>query len=155
MLPQCQSRLNALLAVALLFLAVSSCNDPNAIENKRRSGAYAGTIDGRKAGDAEGYEAGYKSARTEAYNAKLRYSYASNTFSRKKSYTAITVVGTFLLGFGFQYLVLFVLRRKEILFDIDRLVLPNHDTQVDLRHITISQEGALRTEASDLSSDNS
>lgn len=147
---------NLVIALGLLFFVVASCNDPNAIENKRRSGVYAGTVDGQKAGDAEGYESGYKSARAYAYDARLHDLYASHNFSRKKSYTAITVIGAFLLGFGFQYLALFILRRKELLFDIDRLVLPNHGTQVELKHLTVRQESAVGTlEASDLASDDS
>ena len=134
-----RARWNLLLAVAMLILALAGCKDPNVIENAQRRGRIQGEIDGRRTGDAEGYKSTYQPAMDAAYKAKVVVLFDTDNYKRKRTYTVIVLVSAFLLGFGLQYIVLYVLRRKEFLLDIDRIVLPKHKTQVNLTELLAPQ----------------
>jgi len=133
------AKLNLLFALAIFFLVIAGCKDPNTIEQAQQRGAREGMRDGRKAGDADGYESAYQSAKDAAYDAQVGELYASNNYARKRTYTVIVLSSAFLLGFGLQYIVLYLLRKKEFLLDIDRIVLPKHGTQVNLLHLSDPQ----------------
>jgi hypothetical protein len=120
---------------ALFCLVVAGCRDPKAIEKSRQEGATAGKADGRIAGNAAGYKAAYQPAKDGAYDTKLAEMYNSNVFSRKRSYIVIVLGSSFLFGFGLQYLALYLLRSKELLTDIDRIILPKGKTQVNLTEL--------------------
>lgn len=129
------ARWNLLLAIAMVFLAIAGCKDPNAIEKARQRGEIAGRTDGLRSGDGDGYNSTYQSAKDAAYKANVNELYDSNRFARKPTYTVIVLSSAFLLGLGFQYLVLYLLRRKELLLDIDWIVLPKDKTQVNLTQL--------------------
>lgn len=143
--------------MAMLFLAIMGCKDPNAIENARRRGEIAGRTDGLRAGDSDGYNSTYQSAKDATYKANVSELYDSNRFTRKPTYTVIVLGSAFLLGFGLQYLVLYLLRRKELLLDIDWIVLPKDKTQVNLTQLLESQkpDDAPSLKATDASSSDS
>src|SRR5919206_4964814 len=123
---------NLLLVMSLFFLAVAGCKDENAFEMKRQRAAAAGERDGRAAGASDGFNSAYEPAKDDAYDAKVEELYASGNFTRPRSYTSVVLGVAFFVGFGLQYALLYLLRRKELLFDIDRIVLPKHETQVNL-----------------------
>jgi hypothetical protein len=131
---------NLLLMLALLFFAAAACKDQNAIEKARRDGAAAGKRDGAGAGDADGYNSAYEPAKDDAYDAKIKELYASDNFNRKRSYTLLVLGFAFLSGFGFQYGILYLLRKREYLLDIDRIVLPRHETRVNMTRL-LDDEG--------------
>jgi hypothetical protein len=135
---------NLLLVLALLFFAAAGCKNQNAIEKARQDGAAAGRRDGRGAGDADGYSSAYEPAKDAAYDAKVEELYASASFTRKRSYILIVLGAAFLTGFGFQYATLYLLRRKEFLLDIDRIVLPKDKTRIDLTRL-LDAEGSDET----------
>jgi len=136
LLPSPRARVWGLLLVLAVFIfAAMACKDQNAIEKARRDGAEAGKRDGRGAGDADGYNSAYEPAKDDAYGAKIEELYASNNFTRKRSYTLIVLGIAFLSGFGFQYGVLYLLRSKEFLLDIDRIILPKHKSRVELTRL--------------------
>jgi hypothetical protein len=122
----------ALLLGLLLLCALSACTPRNAIQEARERGARDGYRDGHNDGDAEGYEATFEDAEDAAYAETLNGLYASGQYQRVRGYTAGVLCVSFLLGFGLQYVVLYLLRRNEMLFDIDRIILRREATAVDL-----------------------
>lgn len=130
---------NLLLVLAMFLLAMAGCKDPNTMEKTRQRAEAAGKRDGKSAGDSDGFNSAYEPAKDHAYNAKIDELYTSNNFTRQWSYTLLVLVVAFLLGFSLQYTVLYLLRRKELLFDIDRIVLPKHETQVNLTRLLDTQ----------------
>lgn len=126
---------NLLLVLLMFFLAVAGCKDPNSMERTRQRADAAGKSDGKNAGDADGFKSTYETSKDDAYDAKVRELYDSNNFMRQRSYTLIVLGVAFLLGFSLQYAALYLLRRNELLFDIDRIVLPRHETQVNLTRL--------------------
>lgn len=123
----------ALILVGLLLLcALSACTPRNAVQEARDRGARDGYRDGHSDGDAEGYQATFEDAEDAAYAETLHGLYASDSYRRVWGYTAGVLGVSFLLGFGLQYVALYLLRRNELLFDIDRIVLRREATVVDL-----------------------
>lgn len=130
---------NLLLVLALFFLAVTGCQDPHAKEKAQKRGEMAGRADGLRAGDGDGHDSTYQPAKDAAYDAGIREAIAAETYVQRRSYNAIVLGSGFLFGFGLQYLVLYFLRRREVLMDIDWIVLPRDKTQIDLTQLLESQ----------------
>ena len=131
------------IAFSSLLLCLSSCQDPHAIERARLRGANAGRIDGQAAGKTDGYNATYGPTRDDTYKKMVGELYDANTFGRKRSYTLTVIAVAFLTGFGLQYFIYLLLRKKELLFDIDRIVLPKSKTRINLREIPTHKPRAL------------
>jgi len=108
-------------------------------QRARESAAMRGAAEGRKAGKAAGIADGYKETYTDAkaaaFNATVKELYQRGEFKRQRTYFIIAMVSAFILGFGLQYGLLYLLRKKEVFFDIDRIVLSKHSTTVDLTDI--------------------
>ena len=131
---------NALFALLIIFLAIAGCNNSNTLERARLRGEINGKIDGQRMGESEGYQSAYQPANDAAYKNKINELISSKNYRRKRAYTLIVLAGTFLFGFSLQYLILYGLRRNEFLFDIDRIVLPKGNTQVDLVSVLSSHQ---------------
>lgn len=122
----------ALLLGLLLLCAMSACTPRNAVQEARDRGASDGRRDGHSDGEAEGHAATFEDAEDAAYAETLNGLYASDNYRRVRGYTAGVLGVSFLLGFGLQYVALYLLRRNELLFDIDRIILRREATAVDL-----------------------
>lgn len=137
-----------LLFIAVIFLSsvAGGCTTQKDIEAARNRGARAGAQDGQSAGDAAGYNAAFKVAEDASYTGTLNQLYASGNFHRRRIYSFAALAGAFLLGFGVQYAVLYLLRRKELLYDIDHIILRKQVTEVDLTNLLERQtpEDAMR-----------
>ena len=127
------------LALSILFFVIAGCQNPNAIEDARQRGVANGKIDGQRAGENDGYQNAYQPSYDSAYDQKLSELYIANSFTRKKFYSLVVVTALFLFGFVIQYAVLYGLRASGLLYDIDRIVLPKGNTQVDLTSVLSAQ----------------
>lgn len=132
------ARRAVLLVLSLSLLAAAGCRDPNAVEKARQRCADAGRREGQIAGDADGFKSAHESSRDAAYDAKIEGLYASDNFARRRAYTLVVLGVAFLSGFGLQYAALYLLRKKELLVDIDRIVLSKQKTRVDLTRLLAS-----------------
>src|SRR5205807_1909411 len=84
---------------------------------------------------ATGFEAGVRAGEVAAYRRILNERYASGQFHRALFLTLITVIGALLLGYGLQYGLTYVLRRANLLPDIDWFLLPEDLTGTDLAKV--------------------
>jgi ribosomal protein S27E len=106
------------------------------LEKARQRGAKAGREEGRRAGEADGYDAAMKTRKEEAYGETISELYRAGDYRRIPSLTFTVVFGFFALGFALQWIALYVPRRIAYLRDIDWIILPREMTQVDLHELT-------------------
>ncbi len=107
-----------------------------AIENARSRGADAGCNDGRRAGDAEGFEIGFKAGEESSYRQILSELYSSDNYHRIPIYSFVVTVVAFLLGFALQYVMIYLLRAGGFFHHIDGIVRPERAIERKLRHLS-------------------
>jgi hypothetical protein len=114
------------------FLVLTNCGpDQNRIQAATAQGDNDGREAGSKAGYADGFAAAFPKAHDDSYAATLKTLYDSDRFQRKPPLTSAVLVVGFLVGFGIQYILLYLARRRG-LPDIDRILLSRDLTQVSL-----------------------
>jgi len=139
-MPAVTSRRRALFlhraALGILLLAThSGCTEHIYTESARVRGAAVGQEEGRRKGEAEGYQSAALSASNDRYRARIRLLCAAGEHHTVALYSVGALVGSALLGFFAQYVILYVPRRLGFLYDIDRLVLPARATEVNLHRL--------------------
>lgn len=140
------TRLSALLLLGLLLsLFLSGCSTEKEIEIARQKGVTDGLNDGRRVGEADGRKATYDGAKDSGYSDTLNEMRARGEYNLVRSYTVTVLVVSFLIGFALQYTALYLLRRNETFFDIDRIVLRGRATRVDLSDLSGPDGRSLAT----------
>ena len=115
-----------------------------AISNAQAQGAKAGYADGRKEGEATGFKDAVKAAENASYSQTLSTLYSSGQYYGIGHYNVLALFGGILLGFLIQYTVMFILRKYKLLYDIDRIVLLKHATEIDLNDVAVLPESSKR-----------
>jgi hypothetical protein len=105
------------------------------MESARQRGAQVGREEGRRAGETEGFATAFNTGENETYRETINEHYQSHNYQRIPAYTLAVVIGFFILGFGLQWIILYIPRRIGYLRDIDWIILPKEMTQVDLKDI--------------------
>lgn len=127
------SKPNLLLVILIFFFVVTGCFENSNQRNEKIANAeIRGRADGLRDAKASGNTA-YASAKDAAYNEKIDKLIESGEFNRKWAFAALIICTTFLLGFGLQYSLLCLLRKKAYLRDIDWIVLSKKRRPADLR----------------------
>ena len=123
-------------AVLLLGSVVGAicggCASPEAVEAARARVRGSRRNEGRASGEAAGFVTGFDAAFKEAYKKTVHHSYVSGEYRRDADLVLGSITGFFLLGFLFQWFILYIPRRLGILLDIDLIVLPREMTRVEL-----------------------
>jgi len=118
-----------------MLLVSIGCETEADIKKRHNQAEAAGRRDGEITGRTDGRKATYEPARQSAYDSRIWALYNSNNYNRKPGYVVMILSISFLLGFGVQYAVLYFLRRKDLLPDIDRIILPKHNTQANFKEL--------------------
>lgn len=129
-----------LFLLSFLPLTLSGCTSQKAIEKARQRGAQAGREEGRHSGEADGFTTAFKAAKNEAYRETLTELQRSGEYRRIPFFTVAIVGSFFILGYLLQWTVVYVLRYKGYLRDIDWIVLPKEMTQIDFANMTASSK---------------
>ncbi len=119
-------------AVLFLFSIIWGCSSQQAIEDAHARGDDAGRNDGQRDGEAAGFETGVKAAEEASYREAVNRLYSSGDFHRNAICCLVVMGSAFLLGFSLQYGLLYVLRKRGLFYDIDRIILCGRATTVDL-----------------------
>ena len=122
----------ALLTVALVTLLPGCREDP---DRARERGRKAGYEEGRRDGERQGYERGFARAFQESLDRRADEA-ADDGGSSKSPLRLLAFVLVFLLlGFGAQYCATYLLRRGNILRDVDSILLGSRNASLTLRSL--------------------
>jgi hypothetical protein len=135
------------LFVAGVFLlsVIPGCASRESIESARSRGVEAGHDDGQRAGEAAGFQIGFKEAENSSYTDTVSQLCSSGDYHRPSFYCLAVLVAAFLLGYALQYSVLYLLRRLGFLADIDWIVLSSEAIE-NLRSVSEQKGQAFLTE---------
>ncbi len=125
------------LLLATFFILLPGCGeDP---ERARARGWKAGFEDGHRDGEREGYERGFERAFGESFDQTADQVPEMGDIRKSPFRTVVFVLIFLLLGFGAQYSALYLLRRGNILRDVDRILLGPKNASLTLKSLNPDQ----------------
>jgi hypothetical protein len=124
--------LPGLLIVALLIIPPGCREDP---DRARERGRKAGFEEGRRDGERQGYERGFARAFQESLDRRADEVADDGGLSKSPLRLLVFVLVFLVLGFGAQYSATYLLRRGNILRDVDSILLGSRNASLSLRSL--------------------